>query len=106
VRAAVTKGQDVSPALEAPAHRLAAQILADRFRTMRISRRAGWIQLVGGAAYGVTGIILIIMSSRSSLQTDGVTAVVDSGLLIFAGAYFALRQPHRIRQNAEQTLRG
>jgi hypothetical protein len=106
VRAAVLTGRPVSdPALEAAARGLAAQVTADRFRTLRLERRLAWANLMVGPAYAAFAIILLIVNRQEKDVVLAVFAVLNGGLLSFSGAYYAFWRTRRFRRNAEQILR-
>jgi hypothetical protein len=106
VRAAVLTGHPVSdPALEAAACGLAAQVMADRFRTLRLARRVGRINLVVAAGYLCVAVVLLVVSHERQDWVLVAFAVLDGGLMSLTGWHNSVRNPKRLRRNAEQILR-
>jgi hypothetical protein len=106
VQGAVFAGRPLTdPGLEAAARRLAAQVLDDRFRTLRVARRVGWLRLVSGGAYLVFAVVFLIISHRATELALAVLAVLNGGLMIVAGVFHTFQNPWRIRRNAETVLR-
>jgi hypothetical protein len=105
VRNAVLAGRVVSDqALEAAVRGLAAQVVADRFRTLRIARAVGWLHLAVGPAYAFFGIFLLIDAHQNEERAMGVLAVFNGALLSLVGVYRTFRGPKRIRRSAGQIL--
>jgi hypothetical protein len=105
VRAAVLAGRPVEdPALEAAARGFAAQVTADRFRTLRVARRVGWFNTMFGLGYVVLAIVVLIISREPAFWTLGVFGVFNGGAALWAGTYQAVRTPKRHRRNAELIL--
>jgi hypothetical protein len=105
VQGAVLAGRPLSdPALEAAARGLAAQVLDDRFRTLRLARKVGWLRLVSGVAYLVFAVVFLLISHRGGELALAVLAVLNGGLMIFAGVFHTVQNPWRIRRNAEKVL--
>jgi hypothetical protein len=106
VREAVLAGRAVSgPALEAAVRGLAAQVVAGRFRMLRVARKLGWLHLAVGPAYAVFGVVVLIVTHQDGERVLGVLGVLNGGLLSLTGVYYTFQNPKRIRRNAEQILR-
>jgi hypothetical protein len=88
-------------ALEA-ARGLAAQVLADQIRKLRLSRRVGWIQLGTAAAYAAYGIFVLATGHGDPV---GAFLVLNAGIFGAGAVFNAVLTPRRIRRNAEQVLR-
>ncbi len=83
---------------------LAAQVVADRFRALRIAQGWGWLHLVVGPAYAVFGIVLLIVTRQDEERAMGVLAVFNGALPSLVGVYRTFLGPKRIRRSAEQIL--
>jgi hypothetical protein len=106
VRTAVLTGQPLNdPALEAAARGLAAQVMADRFRTLRVARRVGWGNLIFAVGYPCAMAGLLVIRHERQAWALVVLAVLNGGLLSLVGWHNSIRNPKRIRRNAEQILR-
>jgi hypothetical protein len=109
VRRAVLAWQDaypasLKPALLEAARGLAARVLADQIRQLRLSRRVGWTQLgmtVAGAGYG----ILVLATGWGGTSALGAFLVFNAGISGASAVFNAVLTPRRIRRNAEQVLR-
>jgi len=107
VRRAVLASPDADPASLKPAlleaaRGLAAQVLADQIRKLRLSRRVGWIQLGTAVAYAGYGIF--ILATRRG-DPVGAFLVLNAGIFGVGAVSNAVLTPRRIRRNAEQVLR-
>lgn len=105
VRDAVFKGGQVSePALVPVTRDLAAQVLANRFRVLRLSQLLAWVNVgvAGGLAGG--GTFVLVTGSATKWQALGVFWLIDSGVLLVAGAAGGLLGPKRLRRNAQKAL--
>jgi len=93
-----------SPALETAARGLAAEVMAGRFRTLRVARAVGWLQLVTGPACMAFGVVALIGARQDGERAVGVFAVLNGALMSCGGVYRTF-QNQRIRRGAEQILR-
>lgn len=104
VQHAVVAGRPVgSPALEAAVRGLAAEVMAGRFRTLRVARAASWLQLITGPAYAVFGLVVLIGARQGGERAVGIFAILNGALMSWAGVYRTLRN-QRIRRSAGQIL--
>lgn len=106
VRAAVLTGRPVDdPALDAAARGFAAQVTADRFRTLRVARRVGWFNTILGLGYVALGIVVPIVIRGDAAWVLAAMGVFNGGVMLWTGTYQAIRNPKRHRRNAELILR-
>jgi hypothetical protein len=105
VRGAVFgSGQVSEPALIQAAHELAARVLAGGFRTLRLRRVAGWMDLAGAAGLASTGIVLLVAGHGQAELAIGGVALINCVILLVTGVARALVVPRQIRRHAEQAL--
>jgi hypothetical protein len=106
VRAAVMLGRPSSdPALADAARGLAAQVMADRFRTLRLGRKVGWFNLILGLAYAAFAIGVMIVGPWPGKWFLGVFGCFNGWVLSLIGVHHAFRNPRRIRHHAQLVLR-
>lgn len=88
------------PALLEAARGLAARVLADQVRKLRLSRRVGWIQLGTAVAYAGYGIF-ILATGQLAL---GAFLVLNAGASGASAVFNTMLAPRRIRRHAGQVL--
>jgi hypothetical protein len=91
------------PELLEAGHGLAARVVADGFRMLRVARRLGWVQLATGAAAIVCGVG-VLAAGWGGDRFFGAYAVLDAALFVPAGVYSALIVPRRRRHGAQKYL--
>jgi hypothetical protein len=102
VREAVLRGDRVNdPGLARVAHRLAADLLANRFLPLRFLQLFGWVMSLGGTAFAIAGIIMLATPSGSLAQ--GVVSLIDSGLFLSVGT-FGRRNARQVRRKLSKAL--
>jgi hypothetical protein len=87
------------PGLLEAARGLATRVATDRFRTLRMARRIGWVQLATGAAAVVYGVGVLAAGWGNNPVLGGYT-VLEAGLFVSGGTYSALIIPRRRRRGA------
>lgn len=106
VRIAVLAGRPVNrPGLEAAVGGLAVQVLDGRFRSLRQVQKLGWFCLAFGPAYVAAGLALLISGSQGKWQVEAWLGVIYGAVFILLGWHYAIRNPSRVRRNAEQIVR-
>lgn len=104
VRRAVDRGRQVdNPALASAAHDLAAQILAGKFRALRLLPALGWINILMAAGFAATAIVLLVTSHETGGFVLAALAFVDCGMLTFVGLKWT-RSVKKIRDKAAAAL--
>jgi hypothetical protein len=91
------------PALLEPARGLAAGVLAGQFRTLRVSRWAGWLLPGFSVVYAAFGIFALV-TDRGGDPTMGVVALVYGGLGGVSTVFLNVLTPRCRRRNAERVL--
>jgi hypothetical protein len=105
VRSAVFQGRQVSDAaLARAAHGLAAKLLTEGFRVLRLSQVLGWVDLMLAIGFAGTGIVVLVTSHHAEGLVLGVLSLINSGLFTFAGVMRALRAPKQVQRDAEKAL--
>jgi hypothetical protein len=92
-----------APLLE-PARGLAARVLADGFRKLRLSRQVGWAGMGLTVVYAGYGI-LVLATGWGGQSADGAVILFYAGVSGVVAVYNAVLAPRRIRRNAERILR-
>jgi len=86
VRKAVGGGRRVdNPALAAAARDLAAQILAGKFRVLRLVPVLGWFNMMMAIGFAALGIVLIATSHHPAGFAFGILDLFDCALFTFVG---------------------
>jgi hypothetical protein len=87
------------PGLLEAARGLATRVATDRFRTLRVGRRIGWVQLAAGAVAAIYGVGVLAAGWGNNSVLGGYT-VLDAVLFVSGGTYSALVIPRRRRRSA------
>jgi hypothetical protein len=98
-------GQVSEPALIQAVHELAARVLAGGFRTLRLRRVAGWMDLAVAAGLASTGLTLLVTGHGQAERVIGWLALINCVIFLVTGVARALVGPRQIRRHAEQALR-
>jgi hypothetical protein len=91
------------PELLEAARGLAARVVADGFRMLRVARLIGWVQLATGAA-AIVGGVGVLAAGWGGNRFFGAYVLLDAALFGPAGVYSALIVPRRRRAGAQKYL--
>jgi hypothetical protein len=100
VRKAVGQGCQVdNPVLASAAHDLAAQILAGKFRVVRLLPVLGWVNMIAAVGFAAVGLVLLAASHNAGGFVLATLALIDCGLFTFVGLV-RVRSVKKIRDRA------
>jgi hypothetical protein len=74
-------------------------VATDRFRTLRVGRRIGWVQLAAGAVAAIYGVGVLAAGWGNNSVLGGYT-VLEAVLFVSGGTYSALVIPRRRHRSA------
>lgn len=105
VRKAVGRGCQVdNPVLASAAHDLAAQVLAGKFRVLRLLPVLGWVNIMMAVGFAAVGIVLLVTSHDAGGFVVAALAVINCGLFTFVGV-MRVWSVKKIRDKATMALR-